>query len=364
MKIAILGYYGFDNLGDEAVLAGILQTLSQTLGTNHTVTILSHAPEKTLAMHRPLHPGIEAISRWQRGAVASALTGTDVFILGGGSLLQDATSVKSVLWYTLMALLARKKSKKLLWWGQGIGPLTSPLSRSLVKVIARQANAITVRDEKSQQLLKEIGVTGSNKLPLEVVADPAFGLSVLPQEISRRQGVLFAPREWGRDQLGQVLALADGLPEMSDKSSRMQVTGLPMHLPHDQEYLERLGFSNALGNLYGWEGHSIAEVLEHVALSQMMVSVRLHSLIFAARVGVPFVALSYDPKVTALAAQSGQSDALLMLDTDEVTTLKNKLGETITRVRDTQIERSQFLLDFSYRQALLAARPGEIIKDW
>jgi polysaccharide pyruvyl transferase CsaB len=354
VKIAVLGYYGFDNLGDEAVLAGILQTLRQG-GTPDEITVLSNAPEKTEQMH----PGVRAVSRWQRGAVSSALSGTDTFIFGGGSLLQDATSVKSVLWYTLMALLARKKSRKMLWWGQGVGPLSSPLSRRLIKTIAHQADALTVRDEKSAQLLKEIGVRGS----IDIVADPAFGLAAVPQPISARHGFLFAPREWETDMLGQVIAMEDGLPLVQTGAPTAVsggVTGLPMHLPHDREYLERLGFGNTYSPLYDWQGKTLTQILERVATSEMMVSVRLHSLIFAARVGVPFVALSYDPKVTALAAQAGQEDALLPLQTLTAQDLK----ETIAKVRETQEKRCEQLLAFSERQAVLAQRPGEILRGW
>jgi polysaccharide pyruvyl transferase CsaB len=349
MKIVLLGYYGFDNLGDEAVLAGILQTIRPIEGDKEII-VLSNNPEKTTKMHA----GVQAVSRWDRAAVFGALNNTDVFIFGGGSLLQDATSVKSVIWYALVALLARRKAKKVLWWGQGIGPLSSPLSRLLVKIIANQADAITVRDEKSAQLLKEIGARGS----IQVVADPAFALSVTPQAIINRHGVLFAPREWhsgadkATDKLGEVLAIANGLPGVTG-----EVTGLPMHLPHDKAYLERLGFGDVL---YGWEDKPIEATLARVAQSEMMISVRLHSLIFAARAGVPFVALSYDPKIIALAEQAGQSDALLPLATLDA----NALSEAIIRVRDTQAVRTEQLLAFSERQALLAKRPGEILKGW
>jgi polysaccharide pyruvyl transferase CsaB len=350
MKIVLLGYYGFDNLGDEAVLAGILQTIKPILSANNNreIIVLSNNPEKTIKMHM----GVQAVSRWDKKAVWNALTNTDIFIFGGGSLLQDATSVKSVIWYALVALLARKKSKKVLWWGQGIGPLSSPLSRLLVKIIANQADAITVRDEKSAQLLKEIGVSGS----IETVADPAFALSVTPCDLANRHGVFFAPREWQSemDKLAEVLAIANGIPGVEGG-----VTGLPMHLPHDREYLERLGFGES-SVLYNWEGQSLETVLARVAQSEMMISVRLHSLIFAARAGVPFVALSYDPKIIALAEQAGQADALLPLDSLDA----NAFRDTIVRVRETQAVRTEQLVAFSERQALLAQRPGEILKGW
>lgn len=345
MKIAALGYYGFDNLGDEAVLAGIRTALkTESKFEKAQFLVLSNAPESTTR----LHPGTIAANRWKWREAASALSGTDLFILGGGSLLQDATSVKSVIWYALMARIARAKAKRVLWWGQGIGPLQSNLSRFLVRHIANQADAITVRDEKSAELLKVIGAKGS----IEIVADPAFALP---------QGSPVAPDHFSTDSVVLALRRWRGINETLIQSlqtyhaSTKSTWCLPMHQPEDADYMNEL-FGAA--HQQDWRDIGIEAILGQIAVSRLVVAMRLHALVFAARCGVPFVALSYDPKVDALAKASGQEDALI--NVNDMSLTRDRLLETITRVCDTDAERRTTLREFATIQRERAKRPAAI----
>lgn len=332
MKLAALGYYGFGNLGDEAVLAGIRSALTTTFPTAELL-VLTHAAPATLA----LHPGVSTANRWSWKESFAALKDTDLFVFGGGSLLQDATSARSVLWYTLMALMARRRAKRVLWWGQGVGPLQQSRSRKFVRLIGNQADAITVRDPKSAQLLKEIGVRRS----IEVVADPAFALS--PAPVSQPTGTLLALRHWPGV---APETLARAFPEAS---------ALPMHLPDDL---------SAHANLptYDWQaaGARVEEVLGQVAAAELCVAMRLHALIFAARCATPFVALSYDPKVVALASAAGQEDALL----DATTVSAEQLQQTAQHVRQTSATRRAQLHDFAQTERQRALRPAQLAAEW
>ncbi len=347
MKVAALGYYGFENLGDEAVLAGIRAALkAERTFDDAQFLVLSNAPGST----ESFHPGVVAANRWKWGEAARALSGTDLFILGGGSLLQDATSVKSVLWYALMARIARAKSRRVLWWGQGIGPLQSNVSRFLVRHIANEADALTVRDEKSAELLKAIGATGS----IEVVADPAFALSPESPAASdpsvAAESVVFALRRWR----GTDATLIDSLKQYHATIGAGWC--LPMHQPEDAEYMRGI-FGPA--HIRDWRGAGgIEGVLGEIGVSRLVVAMRLHALIFAARCGVPFVALSYDPKVDALAKAAGQEDALLSVNDTSLT--RERLSETIARVRDTSTRRRTTLNEFATIQGGRAIRPATI----
>ena len=280
-KAAILGYYGFRNLGDEAVLAGINGMLSlDGDGPCHDLMVLSSDPEWTLKRH----PGVTAISRYGLKSLRAQLKGIDTFILGGGSLLQDATSVRSVFWYFLAGMLAGSAARQTIWWGQGIGPLRHPVARKLTGILARKAAVVTVRDEASKALLTAC----AGPLEIDVCADPAFYLGHLcDEQRSDKNGICYSLRSWK----GKSLQFPIG--ELSG------AWHLPMHLPDDIQ---------GTPGEFDWDASSVnpfPAVMRAIAGCQVAVSVRLHTLILAAAAGRPVVAISYDPKVDALAAQLG-----------------------------------------------------------
>jgi len=280
-KAAILGYYGFSNLGDEAVLAGIHQMLSSgETGKHHDLMVLSANPMWT----KQRHPGVSAISRFGLRSLRSQLKGTDTFILGGGSLLQDATSLRSVFWYFLAGMLAGSAARHTVWWAMGIGPLTHPIARKLTGILARNAAMLTVRDDASKALLEACAMG----LKIDVCADPAFYLGRLCERTQvSESGVCYSLRSW------------KGISLQFPVSDVDSAWHLPMHLPDDV-----LGIHDELD----WDAAGVSPfpvVMAALVRCRAAVSVRLHTLILGAAAGRPVLAISYDPKVDALADQLG-----------------------------------------------------------
>ena len=112
-KVVISGYYGFDNSGDEAILMAMVKCFKKLMPEARLV-VLSNNPVKTREMY-----GVKAVSRWQPLAILFELIGCDLFISGGGSLLQDVTSARSLRYYmTLMGIARRIAVSKSFSWDE------------------------------------------------------------------------------------------------------------------------------------------------------------------------------------------------------------------------------------------------------
>lgn len=315
LHFVVSGYYGCGNAGDEAVLAGIARSFARQSGGRVRLTVLSQNPDATTRLH-----GLAAVDRMNMAQVKATLRESDLLLSGGGSLLQDTTSVRSLLYYLWIARMARQGGKPVMFYAQGMGPLNRPISRLLVRHAANRAAYLTVRDEPSAQLLKAIGVTNPR---LEVTADPAFALTPAPagavDAILRQEGVLadmpliaVALRPWSGSGLPPLDTYARLLTEL-ERQTGARIVLLPMHAGEDVAFaldiVQRMGKAEAFSVIRGAYAPDV--LLGIVGRMQAVVAMRLHALIFAARQSVPPFALAYDPKVENLMNLLGLADSLV-----------------------------------------------------
>lgn len=167
MHIVLSGYYGFDNVGDDAILLSIIQALKKWQ-SDIEITVLSNNPTATEQTY-----GVKAINRWKMKEIRQLLKTADGLISGGGSLMQDQTGMKTIPYYAGVIQIAKWLKKPVFVYAQGMGPINNSLSKFIVRKTFNKVEQITVRDKASQTLLTEIGVRKETK----IVPDPVMGLN-------------------------------------------------------------------------------------------------------------------------------------------------------------------------------------------
>ncbi len=286
----LCGYYGEHNLGDDALLTALLRQLPPQL----TPLVTAHDQAEVRGRF-----GVATVDRRSPRAVLAALAGCGALVFGGGSLLQDATSFRSLLYYAALIASARLRGKPVLLWGQGLGPLKHRHSRALVRALLPLAQGITWRDPESAQLAQRLG----RRAP--VGSDPVWSLEPQPWlgaggpiVVCWRPTPLLSGAAW-RPYL-------QGLELLAEQGQR-QVIWLPFHREQDTGLYARLLAEGLVGEALARrsrqvEAHQPSEAMAVFQSAGLVVAMRLHALILAALAGAPVAALSYDPKVGAAAA--------------------------------------------------------------
>lgn len=310
MRVLISGYYGFGNVGDEAVLKAILEGLRERAPAIG-LTVLSAKPELTTELN-----DVRSVHRYDLFRIFSELEESGVFISGGGTLFQDSTSRRSFWYYIGLVGLALLFGNKVMVFAQGFGPLRGPFNRLVARLILDRVDVITLRDEDALNELKRLGV---KKPKMYVTADPTFCLKNIDKNEGRHLlglegvptgkplvGIAIRSLPHSRDSERQLAKfLAEALDRLKEKHGWEPVF-LLFQCPED------MGEAAKVVNLMKAGSHIVfkicrpEEMLALFSCFEFVIGMRLHSLIFAALNDVPMVALAYDPKVESFARSVGQ----------------------------------------------------------
>ncbi|MBF5031105.1 MULTISPECIES: polysaccharide pyruvyl transferase family protein [unclassified Micromonospora] len=308
LTIGVLGSYGGRNLGDEAILTGLLDDLRRH-EPHARIIVFSRNPAHTALAH----PEVEAVP-WEgvsRVDSSPVLNQLDLLILGGGGILYD----KEARRYLRVVRVAQERGLPLITYAVGVGPLTDTLDSGMVRETLAQAVEVTVRDQESRMVLEEAGLVN----PITVTADPAFLLEAeeFPQQWLREEGVPagsrlvgLSVREPGRaaerldvDGYHRLLAqIGDFLVHRIDA----YVLFVPMErddIRHSHGVLSHMTAADRGRILHG--DYRPAQILGLMRHFDLAVGMRLHFLIFAAMMGTPFLPLPYAGKVFDLAQRLG-----------------------------------------------------------
>ncbi|HZO93476.1 MAG TPA: polysaccharide pyruvyl transferase CsaB [Candidatus Baltobacteraceae bacterium] len=294
-RLLLSGYYGFGNLGDEALLEVIVRQLRARF-PGAVVDVLSGDPQKTSEAY-----GVEATPRWSPGQVKEAIERADVVLSGGGGLLQNVTSLRSLLYYANIIRSAVRAGKPTMVFAQSVGPLDF-WGRMVVRNFCKGITAATVRDERSRALMASL----VPDVRVERTADPVFLFEPggAPLDLAAEGlGDLGAPlvvvsvRKWQGNET-TVQTMATVVDRLAGRYGA-RVAFLPLGGPPDAEVsttiIRRCASTPVL-----LPDYPLGQAAQVIARASLVIGMRLHALIIAARLGVPFLAVPYDPKVNAL----------------------------------------------------------------
>ncbi len=345
VQIVISGYYGFRNSGDEAVLKSILNSLAQqgqAAGITIVPVVLSNDPEWTARMY-----GVRSVHRMKLGEIRALMKESDGMISGGGSLLQDATGPLTIPYYLGIIHIAQWARKPVFIYAQGVGPVEKGFFFKWIRNVFRKSAYVSVRDQESAALLGRMGLDPSR---ITVVADPVMGLPLPENTVSTASQPVgenpmntakvtetghhatendmiplavdsnavdsskhsesdansvpligISLRFWDK-QRRELNGIADALKQLASQRP-VRLRFLPFHLPEDEQasayVMERIGDVHASGSTISTAEQVVdpQQMLAEVSRCDLVLGMRLHSLIYAASQHVPLLGISYDPKI-------------------------------------------------------------------
>ena len=288
-RAVLCGYYGMGNAGDEALLMSLLQMLPKSVEP----IVLSGNPQATKKSY-----DVYSCDRKSTFTLLKVLQQSDIFIWGGGSLMQDATSMASPIYYAGLMALAQQRRLKTIAWAQGIGPLNKSFTRWLTQQVLYGCDGISVRDSASAQLLADWQIE-----PI-LAPDPVWALaSEAPPSLPEtdKEIVAVVLRSHSLLTRSRLQTLIQALQDFQAQSNS-HILLIPFQPAKDMAIAEQI-FAKLDGE------QSISTITNPKQLKglfkevKMTIGMRLHSLIMAAGSGCNCFALSYDPKVTQLMSE-------------------------------------------------------------
>jgi polysaccharide pyruvyl transferase CsaB len=360
LRIGISGSYGGMNLGDEAILEGILTQLRTTVAAE--ITVFSRNPTDTLARHK-VERAIPVRSL-TRKEITPEIQNLDLFILGGGGILFDGDAEA----YLREVFIAHEVGVPVMIYAISAGPLTIQASRRAVRDALNSSTpqVVTVRDRRGYRLLEDVGVTQD----IHLTADPALLLE--PEELSldalkaegvefERHLVGFSVREPGpaapdirpEEYYALLANAADFMVERYDA----EVVFVPLEktdVQHSHAVVAHM--QNAERAEILRRRYSARQILDLLGRFDFVVGMRLHFLIFAALRGIPFAALPYASKVTGLLEDLemetpplgnigiGQLIAGIDRSWDTRNEIRTKISNRLTTLKDRAKQTNKLLL--------------------
>ncbi|MEW6203401.1 MAG: polysaccharide pyruvyl transferase CsaB [bacterium] len=318
----VIGYFGCRNAGDDAILQSFVEWCRNKI-PSVKITALSANPLGTEKNY-----GVGAVGKKQFFALLRTAASCDAVIFPGGSILQDITSLRSLMYYAGLVWCARLLRKRIFFLNQGVGPLRRTISLKITQRCAsRWAQLFTVRDEDSLDLLRKTGV------PHEKLFKAADITLMLKSHIPDLPVKTTDKKNDNRKKIGISLRPHAGLHNLTPRiaaalsksaSEPIEIHIIPLHEKEDAapsiNLLEKIKelhpelpvrcLTLKIDSRFKTQDSELSstplEILASIRELDLMIGMRLHSLVFSGICGVPFLGLSYDPKVKAFCEATSQ----------------------------------------------------------
>ena len=284
-KFLISGYYGFDNFGDEAILNVLLSHLK-----GQDITVLSANPKKTANSHK-----VKSIHSFNTEFIIKNLNNFNVLISGGGSLLQNVTSNRSLFYYCSLIYMFAALKKDVIIFAQGIGPIKGFWGNFIAKTALKKCKFISVRDEKSLELLQSWGIKQA-----KLVCDPIFDLKLPERHKTRKIGIQLRKFHTLTDELFDEIIKQIAL-KFNDREIELISFQDSEDVGISQVFINKLKKKNPTANVKLVQNLTNEQIIERVAEYDYLLAMRFHACLLGLKYGIKTLAISYDPKVENLA---------------------------------------------------------------
>ena len=328
-KIVVCGAYGHGNMGDEAILTALLNQL-RSLGGDLQITVVSKSPLRTQTEH-----DVNAIGRGSFRKLKRLFKTSKLYVNGGGSLIQDVTSRRSLWFYLYTIKLAKKAGCRVQMYGCGIGPLENADDVKLTtKILNECVDAITLRDPDSLELLEGMGVSAPD---IRLAADPVLSLGACPDDETEsfmaknglRGGeyICFGLRQW-KEIEEKIPAFAEAARYAHDYHKLTPVY-LLINREQDLKIAESVLKASGVPGVILPQIDSPALAIGVLSKMKLTVAMRLHCLLFSVNGGTPIIGVSYDPKVSSFTEYIGGGKCI-ELDALTAEALKKRIDAALS----------------------------------
>jgi L-malate glycosyltransferase len=299
-EIVISGYYGFKNAGDELILKTIVGDL-RFYKPNIKISVLSATPKETSKTYN-----VHSINRWNIFSIIAEILKSQMLLSGSGGLFQDTTGYMSLWYYLMIISLAKFFNKKVFIYAVGIGEIKHPINKYFIKYCFNKVDFITVRTIRDKEMLESFGI----KQNIIVTADPVFGID-LPNVVindttkKKKIGIIIRKtKDWKND-----VVIFSNISKILTEKFNAKIIFIPFQESSDLKLLKNIkNKTNGIADIYMW--NNLDEMLKLFSQLDIVISMRLHGLILAAKYDILFVPIPRYSKIVNFLYAIEETDIL------------------------------------------------------